>query len=71
MMTIKSALLLSLVVLTTVTGCATGIGSGSLGDAGYRGDGSGPASIGQSQPLNCRNRGVYNRAANLCVSEGP
>jgi len=52
---IKCAGFLGIVALITAAGCAGGTRSATL----------------QSQGQNCRNRGVYNRAADLCVSEGP
>ena len=65
-------LLLGVVLLTAVTGCAGRTGS-VVGDPSLRGDGAGPGSSStlQDRALSCRNRGAYNRAADLCVSEGP
>ena len=64
-MKLRSALFLVIVVLTTAAGCAS-TGSTAL-DGGQA---SGLASPAQTIP-DCRNRGSYNRAANLCVSNGP
>jgi hypothetical protein len=54
------ALLLVIVVLATAAGCANAVGSASVGQSA-----SAPAIP------DCRNSGAYNRAANLCVSNGP
>ena len=72
-MTITRVLVLGVVVLTVATGCASGIDSASAPDPSLRGDGAGSGSSPALQHpiLDCRNRGVYSRAANLCVSEGP
>ena len=54
------ALFLVIVVLATAAGCAGAVGSASVHGAA-------------SAPVipDCRNSGSYNRAANLCVSNGP
>jgi len=62
---------LGIVVLTAAAGCAGGTRSMTV-DPRLGGNGAGPASPPvQSRILDCRGRGVYNRAADLCVSEGP
>ena len=68
----KCAGFLGIVALTTAAGCAGGTGSAVV-DPSLGSNGTGPASppTVQSQSKDCRNRGVYNRAADLCVSEGP
>ncbi len=68
----KCALFLGIVALTTAAGCASGTRSVAV-DPSVGGDGAAPASppTVQNKILDCRNRGVYNRAADLCVSEGP
>ena len=73
MMAPKYTRLLGIVALTAVAGCASGAASLTPGDSGLRGDTANPAapSTLQNRILSCRNRGVYNRAADLCVSEGP
>jgi hypothetical protein len=62
---------LGIVALTTAAGCASGARPVAV-DPSSAGNGSGPASppTVQGQTLDCRGRGVYNRAADLCVSEG-
>jgi hypothetical protein len=52
-------------------GCATGVRAGAGGTGGSEAA-VGEASPGAVQPEipDCRGRGSYNRAANLCVSEG-
>ena len=65
-----NALLLGVLALIAMTGCASGVGSRSTSDSGFRGYGADPAAVG-TRTLDCRNRGVYNRAADRCVSEGP
>ena len=71
-MTITNALLIGFVVLTAATGCASPIGSGAAADPSVRDNAAGVAAPPvRSQFPDCRNRGVYNRATNLCVSEGP
>ena len=62
----RVALLLGAVALVLTTGCTTG-GFSAAGPAYNAGGAAAPAPV---YPLDCRNRGVYNRAANLCVSEG-
>ena len=61
----KGVLLLATLALT-VAGCASGLKlvSPTL-------DGAGRASPPTVQMPDCRNSGSYNRAANLCVSNGP
>ena len=68
----KYAGFLGIVALTAAAGCAGGTRSAAV-DPSLGGNGTGPASppTVQSQSHNCRDRGVYNRAADLCVSEGP
>ena len=58
-MKVRSALFLVIVVLATAAGCASPTGLGN-----------GLASPAPTMP-DCRNQGAYNRAANLCVSNGP
>ena len=72
-MALKYTALLGVVALTALAGCASGTGSLTAADSTVVGDHAGRASPStlQAPVLNCRNRGVYNRAANLCVSEGP
>jgi hypothetical protein len=63
---------LGIVVLTLTAGCGSAILSGAV-DQGSSGDGAtfrSPTDA-QRQIPDCRNRGVYNRAADGCVSEGP
>jgi hypothetical protein len=63
----RSAWFLGVLALVACAGCASGgAGPSSGGDpaAHY----TSPA---LPEVLDCRGRGVYNRAANLCVSEGP
>jgi hypothetical protein len=65
-MKIRSPLFLAIVVLATAAGCASVTGPTALdGGQAY-----GLASPAQTIP-DCRNQGSYNRAANLCVSNGP
>ena len=56
----RSVLFLVMIVLVTAAGCAGAVGSASV-------DGSASAPV----IPDCRNSGSYNRAANLCVSNGP
>ena len=65
----KTALLLGALALTVCTGCAGGLRPVAVEPAS--GDGAGIASPPTLQVPQCRNSGLYNRAANLCVSEGP
>jgi hypothetical protein len=64
-MSIVRILALGIGVLAAVTGCAGSVELGSTGGGAL----SAPAGLERQVP-DCRNRGVYNRAANLCVSEG-
>ena len=59
----RRVLLLGAFALTLFAGCASGPGSLA--------DGPGLASPPTAGIPDCRNSGVYNRAANLCVSAGP
>ena len=63
---------LGIVALATATGCAGGTRSVTV-DPSLRANSAGPAPppTVQSRIQDCRGRGVYNRAADLCVSEGP
>ena len=72
-MTRRFTLFLCIGALMAAAGCASGTGSLTADDPSVLGDGAGQAysSAPQRPVLNCRNRGVYNRAADLCVSEGP
>ena len=63
-------LVLGIAVLTAVTGCASVTGSGAVEPRSTSGDGGAVSAPPERQVPDCRNRGVYNRAANLCVSEG-
>jgi hypothetical protein len=65
-MKVRSALVLAIVVLTGAAGCASAPGRTALGG----GQNNGLASPALTAP-DCRNQGTYNRAANLCVSNGP
>ena len=65
----RKALLLGALALTLCTGCTGGLRSVAIEPAS--GDGAGIASPPTLQVPQCRTSGVYNRAANLCVSEGP
>jgi hypothetical protein len=69
----RFTLLLCIGALMAAAGCASGTGSLTADDTSVLSDGAGQAtsSAPQRPVLNCRNRGVYNRAADLCVSEGP
>jgi len=58
--------LLTVVALTTAAGCASGIGATAVNGTSGDGLASPPTTI-----LDCRNQGSYNRATNLCVSNGP
>lgn len=64
-MKVSGVLMLAFAAVTLVAGCATGPTS-------YAGDATAasPATL-QNQVPDCRNSGWYNRAANLCVSNGP
>ena len=66
------AAVLGILALTTAAGCAGGTRSVTV-DPSLGSNGVGPASppTVQSRIQDCRGRGVYNRAADLCVSEGP
>ena len=66
MMKVRNALFLAIITLATAAGCATATSRTAL----ERGQGDGLASPGPTV-LDCRNQGSYNRAANLCVSNGP
>jgi hypothetical protein len=70
-MKIMSVLVFALVAMAFVAGCATG--PVSTVNSTASGDSMGAASpaAGQNQIPDCRNGGWYNRAANLCVSNGP
>lgn len=60
----KGMLLFGVVALAACAGCASG--------PRYGGDAAGPASPSSVQaPIQRCSGGVYNRAAGLCVSEGP
>lgn len=60
-MTSRAAFLLGVLALILCVGCA--------GPSGFVGNDPG---FGDSSGIpDCRNRGVYNRAADRCVSEGP
>ena len=65
----KGMLLLSALAMTLAAGCASGTRS-VVADPTVTSDGAGPASPPSVEWPRCRNSGVYNRAANLCVSEG-
>jgi hypothetical protein len=66
MMKVRSALFLVIVALTAAAGCASATSRTALDG----GQGNGLASPALMAP-DCRNQGAYNRAANLCVSNGP
>ena len=66
MVTVRSALFLVIIALTTAAGCASATSRTALDG----GQGNGLPSPGPTVP-DCRNSGSYNRAANLCVSNGP
>jgi hypothetical protein len=63
-MKVRTALVFVTIALTTAAGCASTTGRTALDP------GSGLASPAPTVP-DCRNQGSYNRAANLCVSNGP
>ena len=67
----RVALVLALIGLVAVScaGCATGTGSIADKPGISEGAASTPAGAAPLIP-DCRGRGSYNRAANLCVSEG-
>jgi hypothetical protein len=70
-MKIMSVLVFAIVAMAFAAGCATG--PMSTVDSTASGESVGaasPASV-PSQVPDCRNSGWYNRAANLCVSNGP
>jgi|KBSSwiStaDraftv2_1062776.scaffolds.fasta_scaffold822943_2 hypothetical protein len=63
----RGVLLLGVLALMVGAGCATP-GSTAFDPTLTRDGAASPSTV---QSLGCRNRGVYNRAADLCVSEGP
>lgn len=67
----KGVLFLGAVALVASAGCASGLRSVAV-DPSAGGDGAGPASPPTVQtPTQRCSSGVYSRAADLCVSEGP
>jgi hypothetical protein len=66
----RGLLVLGALVVTLCAGCAGAPGSLAV-DPTLSGAAAGTASPPTLQVPRCRNAGVYNRAANLCVSEGP
>ena len=76
MMSLKSALVAGLVA-AVCAGCATSTGyvAGSAGDGSVEGQAS-PSTVDSRAwdyrfGADCRNGGMYNRAAGQCVSAGP
>ena len=65
----RGVLLLGALALTLCAGCASGPWPAAEPTAG--GNGRGFASPATAEIPDCRNSGIYNRAANLCVSAGP
>ena len=66
MLKARSAFFLVILALMTAAGCASATSRTALDG----GQGGGLASPAPRVP-DCRNQGSYNRAANLCVSNGP
>ena len=67
----RGTLLLGVVALAACAGCAGGARSVAI-DPTSGGDAVGPASPPTVRtPIQRCSTGVYNRAADLCVSEGP
>ena len=61
---------LGALALTLCAGCASSPGPAAV-EPTVGGTGFGAASPPTAAIPDCRNSGVYNRAANLCVSAGP
>ena len=67
----KGVLLLCALALPLGAGCASGGLRSVTVDPTLSSNEAGTASPPNLPTLDCRNRGVYNRAAGLCVSDGP